>query len=290
MSISEKDIKDYEDRRKYLVYNKIENLISKLSEIITQIGETGQYVDIDTDIPNIGITINNKLNELSQTFEKAGISMFVEPIEKYDFVDSNFVGEAIMEDMISKVSDGALALSKYNSSIDNMVKQKNEQIKELEEIGPIKKMILKIRSFFVPTTALELTSYSEKEINKVNSHLSEYKEIDEKLWEYNLKDNVAQSIVKLIDNWHYSKSVIPGLLDEAVIPTLQKLGLEDVIPQLQEELNKSQGKSDFFNNKPWELSPTQKLGIQISSERVANEFKQNEKNLVDKEDKDILTK
>ena len=59
MSISEKDIREHENRYKDLLYDKIGEIISKQSQIITQIGKTGQYIDIDTDVPNIGITFNN---------------------------------------------------------------------------------------------------------------------------------------------------------------------------------------------------------------------------------------
>ena len=99
--------------------------------------------------------------------------MFAEPNEEYDFVGSNFVGDAIIEDMISQLSNGTQALSEYNSSIGKVTKKRTEKVKALEESGPIKKIFLKIRSFFVPTTFSDLTSYSEEEIGEVNSYLSE---------------------------------------------------------------------------------------------------------------------
>lgn len=288
MSISEKDIITHEDRYKNLLNDKIEEIISKQSEIITQISKTGKDVDIDTDIPNIGITFNNKLNELSQIFKKAGISMFVEPNEKYNFVDSNFVGNAIIEDMISQISNGMQALSEYDSSIDKATKKRMEKVKALEKSGPIKKLFLKIRSFFVPTTVSDLTSYSENEIEEANSHLLEYKEVDENLWKYNLKDNVVQSLVKFINNKRYHESGISELLEESVIPTLQKLELESVIPKLQNELSNLQEQSNFPNNKSWELSPTQRLEIQKNSEQVANEIKQKGNSIIDKQDKEYI--
>lgn len=288
MSISEKDIRINEDRYKNLLNDKIEEIISKQSEIITQISKTGKDVDIDTDIPNIGITFNNKLNELSQIFKKAGISMFVEPNEKYNFVDSNFVGNAIIEDMISQISNGMQALSEYDSSIDKATKKRMEKVKALEKSGPIKKLFLKIRNFFVPTTVSNLTSYSENEIEETNSHLLEYKEVDENLWKYNLKDNVVQSLVKFINNKRYHESGISELLEESVIPTLQKLELESVIPKLQNELSNLQEQSNFPNNKSWELSPTQRLEIQKNSEQVANEIKQKGNSIIDKQDKEYI--
>lgn len=286
MSISEKDIKEHEDRYKNLLYDKIGEIISNQSKVITQISKTGKYVDIDTDLPNLGITFNNKLNELSQIFKKAGISMFANPNEEYDFVGSNFVGDSIIEDMISRLSQEIQALSEYDSTIGKAAKKKVEKVKALEASGPIKKLFVKIRSFFVITAVSDLTSYSEEELGEINSHLSEYKEIDENLWKYNLKDNVVQSLVNFINNRQYHDFVIPGLLEESVIPTLQKLGLEDVIPQLQEELSKSQQQSISQNSKSWELSPTQKLGVQMSTERVANEFEQDGSSTINNEDKE----
>ena len=272
MSISGKDIITYEDSYKKLLYDKIGEIISKQSEVVTQIGKTGQYVDIDTDIPNIGITFNNKLNELSQIFKKAGISMFAESNEKYNFVGSNFVGDAIIEDMISQLSNGTQALLEYDSSMSEATNKRMEKVKALEKSGPIKRMFSKVRSLFVPTTIPDITLYSEEEIGKMNSHLLEYKEADESLWKYNLRDNVVQSLVKFINNRQYHDFTIPGLVEESVIPTLQKLGLEDIIPQLQEELSKKKEQSISLNKKSWELSSTQKIGAQISQERAASEF------------------
>ena len=175
MSISEKDIKEEEDKYKNAIYGEVEKMNCTLSEIIEQ------YTNNSTKIPNISITFNNKLNEISQIFKRAGISMFAEYNKEYDFIDINFVGNAIIEDMISQLSSGVKALSKYNDSINNANKKREERIKELEKSGPIKKLFLKLRSFFVTNTVSNLTSYSKEEIEDVNSNLSKYKEIDENL-------------------------------------------------------------------------------------------------------------
>ena len=92
---------------------------------------------------------------------------------------------------------------------------------------------------FVPNTVTELISPPQEDIEKAKSYLSEYMGIDEKIWDYNLKDNLVQSIVTSIRDQHLSLN-IPELLNEYIEPTLKKLGLEELIPQLQEELSKSQ--------------------------------------------------
>ena len=280
MSISEKDIKEEEDKYKNAIYGEVEKMNCTLSEIIEQ------YTNNSTKIPNISITFNNKLNEISQIFKRAGISMFAEYNKEYDFIDINFVGNAIIEDMISQLSSGVKALSKYNDSINNANKKREERIKELEKSGPIKKLFLKLRSFFVTNTVSNLTSYSKEEIEDVNSNLSKYNEIDENLCEYNLRDNVAQSLAKLIIDRRYDDFTIPAVLEESIGPTLKKLGVEDVIPQVQEELNKLQEQSKIHNSKSWDLSTIQRLGIQISSKQIANEFEQNENSAINKDDKE----
>lgn len=280
MSISEKDIKEEEDKYKNAISGEVEKMNYTLSEIIEQ------YTNNSTKIPNISITFNNKLNEISQIFKRAGISMFAEYNKEYDFIDINFVGNAIIEDMISQLSSGVKALSKYNDSINNVNKKREERIKELEKSGPIKKLFLKLRSFFVTNTVSNLTSYSKEEIEDVNSNLSKYKEIDENLCEYNLRDNVAQSLAKLIIDRRYDDFTIPAVLEKSIVPTLKKLGVEDVIPQVQEELNKLQEQSKIHNSKSWDLSTIQRLGIQISSKQIANEFEQNENSAINKDDKE----
>ena len=291
MSISEKDIRTDEDIYKNVLYDKIGEMISRQSEIITKIDEIEKYLGIEADIPNIAITFNNKLIEISQIFRNAGISMFAKYNEKYDLVGLNFVEKAIMEDMFLQVTNSMQALAEYDSSIRKVTKDKMKKIKALKEVRTNKKNIFKNQKF--PNTVSDLTSFSEEEIGEVNSHLLEYKNRDENLWKYNLRDNVVQSLVKCINNKQYHEFSISELLEESVTPTLQKLGLEDVIPQLQEELSKSQEQSISSNNKSWELSPMQRLEIQMLLKQVANDLEQvdnvleqNENSTKDKQDKE----
>ena len=276
MSISENDVKEYEDRYRKLIFDKVEEIISLQSKIITHIGKIGECVDIDASLPNIGITFNNKINELSQIFKKAGISMFSEPVEKQNMVTSNFVGDAIIEDIISQLSESVQKLYEYSASI-----KKVKKVKALENFGPIKSLFFKIRSLFIPNASSKFSSKSDDKMKEVESHLSEYKEIDKKIWEYNLKDNVVQSLVKCIKGRQY-RSNITELLEECVEPTLKRLGVEDLIPELKEELSESQEQEVLSNNKSWELPTSQKLGIQLSTEKVAKGFDMKKNDPVEK--------
>lgn len=85
--------------------------------------------------------------------------------------------------------------------------------------------------------------------------LSKYQEIDSKLFKYNLKDNIAQTLIWFIKTNEYNYSEILRSFEENITPTLQKLGLDDIIPQLKKELIKPQ------NGKSWELSEEEKNAI-----------------------------
>ena len=288
MGISESTIKAYENRRKEILYQIIRESISKQAKFIMQVEETCKIFDINVSMPNIGITLNNKLIEISKIFKKAEISMFAEPNEKLNMVNSNFVGDAIINDLVAQLGEGIEKLLEYDFSMEKVINKKTTQIKALEKSGPIKRIFFSIRSLFNPNLILNLVSYSKEEVEEIKSHLSEYKKIDENLWEYNLEDNIVQSLANYINDRQYDDNTIPEVIEECIKPTLEKLGLENVIPQLKEELSKSREQLDSSKDKSWELSTSQKMEIQKSSKQIANEIDNNEKSEVYREDKEYL--
>lgn len=288
MGISESTIKAYENRRKEILYQIIRESISKQAKFIMQVEETCKIFDINVSMPNIGITLNNKLIEISKIFKKAEISMFAEPNEKLNMVNSNFVGDAIINDLVAQLGEGIEKLLEYDFSMEKVINKKTTQIKALEKSGPIKRIFFSIRSLFNPNLISNVVSYSKEDIEEIKSHLSEYKKIDENLWEYNLEDNIVQSLANYTNDRQYDNNTIPEVIEECIKPTLEKLGLENVIPQLKEELSKSREQLDSSKDKSWELSTSQKMEIQKSSKQIANEIDNNEKSEVYREDKEYL--
>ena len=289
MEISESTIKAYENRRKEILYQIIRESISKQAKFIMQVEETCKIFDINVSMPNIGITLNNKLIEISKIFKKAEISMFAEPNEKLNMVNTNFVGDAIINDLVAQLGEGIEKLLEYDSSMGKVINKKTTQIKALEKSGPIKRIFFSIRSLFNPNLISNLVSYSKEDIEEIKSHLSEYKKIDENLWRYNLEDNLVKSLANYTNDRQYDKNTIPEVIEECIKPTLEKLGLEKkVIPQLKEELGKSREQLDSSKDKSWELSTSQKMEIQKSSKQIANEIDNNEKSEIYREDKEYL--
>jgi len=240
MAVDNKKVKEFEDKYKEVLFGKIGEISSQQCELISQIHDLGKYVDLERDLPNLGITLNNKLVELQHDFENAGISIYSQKVENYgpfklNFVGSSFIGDAIISDLINYANKGTQNLTEYDKAMKKLTDKKVEKVQALEKTSPFRRFFAKIRNFFVPVKQEDL-SYTQEEIDSVNTHLSDYRETDNQLWKYNLRDNVIYSIVREIREQGYSVKDVPGLLDESVIPDLQKLGLADLIPQLQQTL------------------------------------------------------
>lgn len=116
-------------------------------------------------------------------------------------------------------------------------------------------------------------------LNKLHVNLEKYKQLDEELWNYNLEDNLEDSLVSLINNdeYGYDKQDL-----KATIYTLKKLGLERLIPKIEEVEKDRESKSD---NKSWNLTNSEKSEIQSKAKKMADRIKKRETENNTKEEK-----
>jgi len=235
VAVDNKEVKEFEDKFKEALFGKVGEISSKQHELIAGIQESGKFVDLESDWPNLGITLNNKLVELQHEFQNAGLSMYSQEFKDYGFVGSSFVGDAVIFDLINYASKGTQNLDDYTKTMKEVTDKKVEKVQGLEKASPIRRFFAKIRSFFVPVKQEDMI-YTPEETESINSQLRDYRDKDNQLWKYNLRDYVIPSIVKKIREQGYHAFNVPGLLEESVIPDLQKLGLADLIPQLQQAL------------------------------------------------------
>lgn len=103
MKINEEDRKNYENKYKEEVFEKIYKIVSLQDNNIRKIEILKKKIGIKTKVPNIGITVNNKIVEISRIFKLAGISIYTEINEKGS-QNKSFCGRAIIEDIISQTS------------------------------------------------------------------------------------------------------------------------------------------------------------------------------------------
>lgn len=240
MDVETKEVKAFEDKIKEELFNKVEEISLQEHELISGIEKSDKFVDLESDLPNLGITLNNKLIELQHEFQNAGLSMYSKKVEDYgplklSFIGSSFVGEAVLWDLVNYANKGTQNLADYSKTMKEVTDKKVEKVQGLEKASPIRRFFAKIRRFFVPVKQEDMT-YTPEEIEFINEHLRDYRETDNQLWKYNLRDNIIPSIVRQIRDKEYRAYTVPELLEESVIPDLEKLGLADLIPQLQQTL------------------------------------------------------
>lgn len=251
MSKENQEVEKLEKEFKSKLFEVTSELSSKLNELMTTIQKTGKYVDLETDLPNMGVTLNNKMNEMQREFQKAGLSLYSQYNEKYDFVEIPLIGEAIIEDLMTYVAEGEQKLSDYNDTSLKILTKKDESVKALEKVSPLRRMFAKIKNLFA-IKKQQGQVYKQEEVDEMNTYLSDYKDIDNKLYNYNLRDNIVPAIVKKIRERWDNAYVVPGILEEDIAPDLEKLGLSDLIPEIQEILIEEY-KKDSRNKPPRDL-------------------------------------
>lgn len=240
------EVKKFEKEYKEQLFSKISEIYSKQFETIDIMRKNANDLgQANIDIPNTGVLANNKVIELSQVFEESGISMFSSKSEKHNFVTSSFLGDAIIQDLTDKISQSTEKMNEYAKKMEEVSEERNKRIQALQNISPSRKFFLKIRSLFVPAKPIDL-SLTDEEQGILDSSLQEYKDIADEICNYNLQDSLVPALVKEIAGpqkfgefsieHRYNAQGVSSLLDECVITDLKKLGLESLIPQLQESL------------------------------------------------------
>lgn len=239
-----KDTHEYEEQQKEVIYDKIGEIVSENYKVINEIEEMGQYIDINERVPNIGVTLNNKISEISQQFEKSGVSLFVQ--NRNGFPMPNYVGTAIISDLVQNGRDAMGALLKYNASTEKAVHKRTK--------GPLRKIMFYIKSIIFNSAEMA----NENETEEINSHLSEYGQINEKIYGYNLRDNIVSTLARQVISEREINSKIgvsdKDRLEYDIVPTLKALGLGDLIPELAKELgiDEKEPKS-IEQKKSWDL-------------------------------------
>lgn len=233
--IDENSVEETEKMLRDLYLKKVDEVHSIQAKSIDEILTNTRNIGYNVDINNTGITINNKIVELSHIFKEAGTSMFSSNQKYYNVIGSSFIGEAIILDLIGYGIQATQKLRQYNMKVQNISKRKTEQLQALSNINPVKKFFTKIKAFFIPAKPIDL-SLTEEEQNILEASAQEYRDIDNKIYQYNLEDNMIPAILKEIKDREYAAPNVPRLLEKCVTPDLKKLGLERLVPQLQQEL------------------------------------------------------
>lgn len=274
MAVVDEKVKKFEDEYKTNLFGMIDEFTVSMASLIQSIQTSAQYANINVELPNIGITLNNKIIELSHEFKNSGTSMFSNKLGNYglvelDFVGLSLVGEALIENMMRKVGEATEALEKYDGAFEEMLDKRKNKSRNLQNVGPIKRALLKLSNGMIQLLGRDV-SYTKEETECLNSFLSEYSAIDQELWKYTIRDNIIPSVWEYIKD-NYPLECLPEIIHKSVVPELEMLGLKDLIPELMQKVEREFSEKNK-SEKIGELSPELKKKIQQGQQEIAKVY------------------
>lgn len=249
-----------------ILFDKIYDLSSQVSGAVLEVDKLNQSIGCESNLPNIAIELNNKIVFLQQEFERNGISMFSEENELEGYIGSSFVGNAIIEDLLGRVSKGMNDLSEYNYELLKATEQRQGRIESLKKTVPRTKTFAIIKNLIDPPRLNDM-QYTQEELDAISSKINNYKESTEGVDSYNIEDDIVSSIIKKIIGDDISENNISYLVNNRIIPVIKQLGHEEKIEELKQKIIEQYkgGPSDYIksNDEPKAASKNEADGLVI---------------------------
>lgn len=221
-------LKKYDQKNKNTVFERIQELYGDEAELLGKIEKLHEKFCLNIELHNCAVTLNNKVTELQNEFENAGISLFSHRDEDYGTIGPSLTGKAILTDMLSYTYDHAKKIEKHGTRMEDIILEKSNN--GLEKSSRFGRIFAKLRRVFIPKSK---NSFSSEVIDEINNNATECQEAEDKLWRYNIKDDVLDSVMKYIESKKYQINDAIELTYLYVIPDLERLGLSELIPEIK---------------------------------------------------------
>ncbi len=219
--MSKEQIEQYENETKEAILGEIRKAARGIYELISKIQDDEISEYIAGKIYNIGISANNKIVEISRMFKKHDLSLYCNKKEGEELRES-FIGFSIISDLCDRINESVIFLKDYITYKDKVDGPETE--------NAISNFFKNIRYIINPYS--DEFVYTDEQIEKMKSYLDKYKEFNNEVYEYEIKDNIVNSIVK------YEKKAKSYMkVKNDVAEDMKKLGLEELIPQIDRKIN-----------------------------------------------------
>lgn len=246
---------------------KAEKVNSSINEQISSYG----FELLDEKLPDLGVTLNNKLVEIYQQFKESKVKVFQSQDKNKKFV-IGLVPMLVINSLIERAVDAYRnEMGLYLQEAEGLQEQKEKNKEKIKEKSFITVLIIAIRTVFNEELAKKFY-FDEAEVEDLRTKLEDYKKATEDIYNYDFKTDIIDIIAEGLASQNLSLEVIEDILNSDVVDTLEKLGLSDQMPVLRQKINQII-KSQNDSKKTWELSDEEK-------ER-ANDY--------DSRDEDIIT-
>lgn len=200
------------------------------------------------EIPDPTVIVNNKLVELIHFFNQFGMFMFTTWDEQYQIPSNSLIGESILVDLLDMLNESVKMLTNLCNVLSDIITKRAQRQFDFENSRKIKKFFLRSKAEYdahnknISINEALGYDFTENEKLMFREALQKYLDYNEKIYNYNLEENLVQALVNRItckdgsNNYRYAAYNIPGLVEECVEPYLNQLGYSHLLPKLQLEL------------------------------------------------------
>lgn len=274
-------VHDTEDKIAYNFFESVINLRESIAEALMKAEKVNSSINeqissygfelLDEKLPDLGVTLNNKLVEIYQQFKESKVKVFQSQDKNKKFV-IGLVPMLVINSLIERAVDAYRnEMGLYLQEAEGLQEQKEKNKEKIKEKSFITVLIIAIRTVFNEELAKKFY-FDEAEVEDLRTKLEDYKKATEDIYNYDFKTDIIDIIAEGLASQNLSLEVIEDILNSDVVDTLEKLGLSDQMPVLRQKINQII-KSQNDSKKTWELSDEEK-------ER-ANDY--------DSRDEDIIT-
>ena len=281
--MNSKMVHDTEDKIAYNFFESVINLRESIAEALMKAEKVNSSINeqissygfelLDEKLPDLGVTLNNKLVEIYQQFKESKVKVFQSQDKNKKFV-IGLVPMLVINSLIERALDVYRnGMGLYLQDAEGLQEQKEKNKEKIKEKSFITVLITAIRTVFNEELAKKFY-FDEAEVEDLRTKLEDYKKATEDIYNYDFKTDIIDIIAEGLASQNLSLEVIEDILNSDVVDTLEKLGLSDqrTEPVLRQKINQII-KSQNDSKKTWELSDEEK-------ER-ANDY--------DSRDEDIIT-
>ena len=279
--MNSKMVHDTEDKIAYNFFESVINLRESIAEALMKAEKVNSSINeqissygfelLDEKLPDLGVTLNNKLVEIYQQFKESKVKVFQSQDKNKKFV-IGLVPMLVINSLIERAVDAYRnEMGLYLQEAEGLQEQKEKNKEKIKEKSVMTVLIIAIRTVFNEEVAKKFY-FDEAEVEDLRTKLEDYKKATEDIYNYDFKTDIIDIIAEGLASQNLSLEVIEDILNSDVVDTLEKLGLSDQMPVLRQKINQII-KSQNDSKKTWELSDEEK-------ER-ANDY--------DSRDEDIIT-
>lgn len=264
--MNSKMVHDTEDKIAYNFFESVINLRESIAEALMKAEKVNSSINeqissygfelLDEKLPDLGVTLNNKLVEIYQQFKESKVKVFQSQDKNKKFV-IGLVPMLVINSLIERAVDAYRnGMGLYLQEAEGLQEQKEKNKEKIKEKSFITVLITAIRTVFNEELAKKFY-FDEAEVEDLRTKLEDYKKATEDIYNYDFKTDIIDIIAEGLASQNLSLEVIEDILNSDVVDALEKLGLSDQMPVLRQKINQII-KSQNDSKKTWELSDEEK--------------------------------